>query len=114
MKLLLKILQEGIKAYDKDTKTTLSNYSKKIIEREKHKELDDLLEGLFPVNVNLNETKSNLSEIKKKPIYPDINIFLVFNNSEKTIFIIYEFKLENDQVFRTVSCGKAIYSENRG
>lgn len=76
MKLLLKILQEGIKAFDKDSKDTLSNYSKKIIEREKHKELDDLLEGLFPVN--LNETKSNLSELKKKPIYPDINIFLVF------------------------------------
>lgn len=76
MKMLLKILQEGAKAYNQDIRETLNNYSQKITEREKHKEVEELLDLLFPGN--LNETNSNL-EAKKKLIFPDIHVFLVKN-----------------------------------
>lgn len=74
MKLLLKVLQEGSKVYDPETKEKLQFYSKKLIDREKHKELDDLFEGLF----GHNETTSNLNDFKRIN-YPNTNIFLVFS-----------------------------------
>ena len=73
MKMLLKILQEGSKAFDPVTKEKLLSYSKKIVDRDKQKELEDLFEVLLPVN----ETLSNLNDAKKIS-YPNTNCFLVF------------------------------------
>lgn len=80
MKILLRVLQEGSKAYDLDIKDKLVTAAKKLIDREKQKELEDLLEGLFPTLTKKgNETVSGMNETKKI-VFPITNVFLVRKN----------------------------------
>jgi len=74
MKLLLRILQEGSKGYDPEIKEKLLTAAKKLIDREKQKELEELFEALFQFQGN--ENTSNLTDAKKIN-YPNTNVFLV-------------------------------------
>ena len=68
----MKILQEGSKAFDVAIKEKLLIHAKKVVDRDKQKELEDLLESLF----NLNDTLFNLND-PKRINYPNTNVFLV-------------------------------------
>ena len=105
MKILLRVLQEGSKAYDSDIKEKLITAAKKLIDREKQKELEDLFEGLFPTLPKKgNETVSGMNE-PKKIVFPITNVFLVKKSKKfkinvtffrKLLSILYNHRLRNN------------------
>ena len=74
MKTFLRILQSGPKALTKKIKEDVIKYAGTILNNDKQKELEDLLEALFPKAENENVSAISGNKIV---VYPNCNTMMV-------------------------------------
>lgn len=84
-KIFIRMLQGGKQIYTEKNKKKIVEYASNILDKEKQKELDDLLEIIFPLNLFDNKNSPSKSIKDKITYYPDNILFMVIN---KIIFLL--------------------------